>query len=228
MSGAGTIMSTVIDGFPIDAAETQGHAFGAEVTDFPVEIGADVTDNVRLTPLEISLDCTVSDTPIGPIAALRDPLSTPTDDAYARMLAIRAAREPVVVVTTRGRFENMLMSSLTVPVKSDDGRSLRFTATFKEVRFVSNTRTQVRVAKPRSKKKVDRGPRTAPPTASELVSQVYGDAGVASGYQDTWGGRMTDQAGITHGPGAQDIGSQVDTTPEGMKELRALHASGML
>jgi hypothetical protein len=215
MSGAGTIMSTVIDGFPIDAAETQGHTFGAEVTSFPVETGADVTDNVRLTPAEISLDCIVSDTPIGPIVALRDPLSTPSDDAYARLLAIRAARLPVVVVTARGRFENMMLTSLSIPVKSDDGKTLRFTVAFREVRFVANLRTQVRVAKPRSKKKVDRGPRTPKAT----VTDAGQNATVASGYQDTWLGRATDSVGITAGP-------QASLVPDATPETRAVSAAG--
>lgn len=142
----------IIDGYTIDASISEDHSFDSDVTDFPVEQGANITDNVRPKPIVITIEGIVSDTPLGAIADIRhgDDTFTPSNEALAVLEGIRAARQPVTIQTTLRVFENMLMSGLSIPRDPQTGAALRFSATFTEVILVTNNRTTVRVATPSS------------------------------------------------------------------------------
>ena len=93
----------VIDGFPMDLALSEEHRFPGEVTSYPVEQGADISDHIRTLPEEITLECIVSDTPIGEVAtdATRTSGTLPAEAALAKLLEIRnrRPRRPVPVET---------------------------------------------------------------------------------------------------------------------------------
>jgi len=57
--------------FAVQASLNETYDFNAEVTDNPVEDGIDVTDNINVRPLEISLTMRHSDTPIDLSGILR-------------------------------------------------------------------------------------------------------------------------------------------------------------
>lgn len=144
-----------IDGYAIDASLTEAHTFESEVSEYPVETGGDVTDNVRPKPIVVKIDGIVSDTPIGTMADVRGRQGdngqldfTPSNDAYAKLKEIRDRREPVSIVTTLQTFDSMVMTNLEVPRDAKTGKALRFTATFQQVTLVTNLRTTIRVATP--------------------------------------------------------------------------------
>nr|HEX4314795.1 hypothetical protein [Kofleriaceae bacterium] len=143
-----------IDGYLIDAALSEGHAFEAEVTDYPVEQGADITDNMRIKPAIVTITGIVSDTPLGPLVEQRaneaqaGSVGLPSDAALAKLLEIQNSREPVTIITSRKLFDDMLLQHLDVPVDAKTGNALRFTAVFKQVVIVTNDRQLVRVAAP--------------------------------------------------------------------------------
>lgn len=147
----------LIDGFPVDLAVSEEHAFDADVTDDPVEVGSDVTQNMRLKPAVVTLEGVVSDTPLGDVStdATRLGSTQPSDDAFAILKAIQEAREPVSITTALRNYESMELQSLSVPKSAATGKALRFKAVFKAVRFVTNKRTSVKT--PRSRVKVKRG-----------------------------------------------------------------------
>jgi hypothetical protein len=157
-----------IDGFPIDAAISEDHTFDSDVTDHPVETGSEITDNIQPKPIQVTLDCLVSDTPIGPIAEARGDIDTngqlilrPSSDAYALMIGIRDKREPVTIATSLQVFENMALVSLSVPRNAQNGESLRFKAVFKQIKYITNLRTTVPVAVPRCMTKEQIGNKSA-------------------------------------------------------------------
>ncbi len=153
----------MIDGYTIDAAISEDHSFDADVTDHPVETGADITDNIQAKPIQVTIDALVSDTPIGPLQASRDNDGNdpPSRNAYATMLAIRDQRKTVTITTSLAVFENMALTSLSVPRNAQNGEALRFKAVFKQIRFITNLRTTVRVAVPRAATKKELGAKAA-------------------------------------------------------------------
>lgn len=150
-----------IGGYPMDLALNEGHTFPGEVTEFPVEQGPDITDHIRDLPEEITLECIVSDTPVGDIAS--DPtrriadgtiLETsrgtfdtplPSEDALAKLLELKALRKPLTIETSLGHFESMAFTELEVPRDKGKSLGLFFTAKFKRIVIVTNRRTRVRV-----------------------------------------------------------------------------------
>jgi len=163
-----------IGGYPMDLALTEAHSFPGESTNFPVEVGADMSDHIRELPNEITLECIVSNTPVGAIASdpSRSPgqgpdgtVPLPAADALARLRELKATLKPVTVETSLGAFAEMAFIDLDVP--ADKGKSpdnaLFFTAKFKRVLFATNRRTKTRV-------------RTAMPTGRSTGKVVVGKA----------------------------------------------------
>lgn len=158
-------MAVIIDDFEIDIAEAEEHRFDSEITEHPVETGADITDHVRSRGMSLTIDGIVSDTPIGAIAKRRlidfgDFL--PSGEAYAKLIGIRDARQPITIATSLRTYENMVMESLTIPCNATAGDALRFSAVFRQVQLITNERTIVLVSVPRGKAKVNRGQAFAP------------------------------------------------------------------
>lgn len=158
-----------IDGYVIDAEIRGEPARENEVTPYPVEEGADHTDHVRALPLVFTVEGFVSDTPLGSVKNARseftlvegEAYARPSDEAKARLIALHASREPITVVSATGTYKNMVLTSLSMPRDASTGKALRFNATFRELVFVTNERTVVRVTLPRAAKKVDRGHKAA-------------------------------------------------------------------
>lgn len=164
-------MPIFIDDYEIDAVIAEDANTDADVTDNPVEQGVSTTDHVRLKPKSLTLDCLVSDTPYGDLADRRSGELggiggvndlVISEDARQRIEAIQAARKPVLITITTKRgnhtrfYENMILQTLGENVATDNGDAYRFKATFKQMNFITNNRTTVKVAIPKTKKK-DKG-----------------------------------------------------------------------
>lgn len=130
----------LIDGFVIDCLLSDNHTFESEVTEFPVENGSTISDNIRKKPMTVVMECIISNTPIDPALQYRSEGSVPADDAYAMLLAIRRDRRLVQIATSLDHYDNMALETLTIPRSSGRGDELRFTATFKQVLIVENKR----------------------------------------------------------------------------------------
>ncbi len=151
-----------IGSLEIDAVPTEGHSFPSEVSEHPVEKGSDTTDNVRNLPVSLSLDCIVSDTPIGDLADRREDFTSPSVEAYNYLQEIRDKKEPVTVITSMDVFDNMILETLEVPRDAHTGDALRFRVTFKQIQLITNARVFVNVTLPKGKKKQNLGNRPAP------------------------------------------------------------------
>lgn len=152
-----------IDGMVIDAALREEHSFEADVSEHPVESGADVTDHVRARPPVVSIEGIVSDTPLADdVIAARTAGETPSVEARARLFDIWNRREPITVETTVAVYTNMVMQSFSITEDADTGEACRFRATLKQIRLVKNKRTTVRVASPSGSRKVNLGSRPSP------------------------------------------------------------------
>lgn len=160
-------MPVLIDGYPIDVAVRLEPTLDVEVTSWPVEVGANITDHARVKPRMLMLEGVVSDTPIGDIVASRSTTTKPSSEAHDRLHAIALAREPVTVTTERRSYPNMLLTKISEPEAADTGDALVFSVTFTELVLATNNRAFVRVEPPRGKKKKDRGNKPTTPVKTE-------------------------------------------------------------
>lgn len=168
-----------IDDYLIDMARVINRGASAEVTAFPVEDGGDITDHVRILPEKVSIEGVVSDTPIGEAAVERaGSVQLPSEEARDKMNSLFG--KIIKVITPNRVYRKVTLESLTEVEDASTGDAYKFTATFCEVRLVTNERTVVQVAVPRNSKKVNKGskaaetvaPATVPPRAVEGASKI--------------------------------------------------------
>jgi hypothetical protein len=151
----------------VDAAIREEHSFEADVSEHPVEKGANITDHVRARPPMLVIEGIVSDTPLADdVIAARPVGETPSTEARARLFDIWHAGEPVEVETTVAVYSNMIMQSFVITEDAETGEACGFRATFKQIRIVTNKRSTLRVAVPNGKKKLNRGSQPSSPTAA--------------------------------------------------------------
>ncbi len=164
----------LIDSWPYDLMVTGEITLDTEITKFPIEQGADLTDHLRPLPPTINLEAVVSDTPIGDIANHpsrrvdevteavfgSDMVPLPSAEAYDRLVAIhdesRLVTIEIPVASRTGKpgkrtFHNMGLAHLSVPLEFSGG--LKFTATWERVNIAVNKRVTVRTATPSGKPK---------------------------------------------------------------------------
>ena len=122
-----------------DASVTETHDAENEITQFPVESGADITDHIRPQPERITINGVVTNTPIvflGGIAS--DPARA--EDAYAKVKSMRDNGDLVSVVTSLRQYDNMAIESFSVLRDAQNGNVMNATLTLREI-FIAETAT---------------------------------------------------------------------------------------
>jgi hypothetical protein len=159
----------MINNYLIDVSLSENHTFDAEVTDYPVESGGSISDNIRPKPITVSMEGIVSNTPIGEIVTQRaaqaiakpdssqslapfrisptgEPSVVPAGHAYAFLYILWKSREPVTIRTSLDTFERMALTSLSIPRDAATGDALHFTAQFQQIQVVTNERIRKRTS----------------------------------------------------------------------------------
>ena len=106
----------------VDVAFDVEHIRQSEVSQFPVEYGAVISDHVRMKPQRLELNCFVTDTPLssGGIS-LGSARSSAT---YHLLQMMMESRQPIYVLTPRQLYTSMVIERLSVPEERE--ASLRF------------------------------------------------------------------------------------------------------
>lgn len=147
----------------IDCTVSENHQRESPPTEFPLEDGNPISDNIVIKPFTLDLNGIISDTPLslagallttavskvagnlGVIAAgagtaLFTALSgskSPSVQAFAQVLALQEARKPFDVITSLRRYEKMFIKGITVPRDASTGRVLQFTLNLVQLIIVS-------------------------------------------------------------------------------------------
>jgi hypothetical protein len=116
-----------IGGLIMDVTIEESHSDELDITDHPVENGADITDHAIILPSSVTIRAGVSDSG-----------GTSTGDkrsveAYEALLELQGKREPFDLITGKRAYKNMLIKSLAVTTDSDTENALIFTAELREV-----------------------------------------------------------------------------------------------
>lgn len=149
-----------IDTLILDASVSENHQIEVEVTDHPVEVGADMTDHRRRKPYKLTMEGIVTNTPLpkdsDPVQSLTAPTGSgitwqsrgqgdPTlaTTAYLKLLDLADSARLLTIITALKTYENMTVTSIDVPRNAQIGQALRFTAQLREIRLVRNDTAQV-------------------------------------------------------------------------------------
>lgn len=129
-----TKSNTKIGTVPLDVAISQRHLFPTKITDNPVEDGTVYADHVVLLPTVLEIDGRVTDASVSLVDTFTGKFGV--QDAYRELIRMQRAKEPFDVVTGLNVYQNMLLQELDIVRSPLDGRSLRFTATLREILIV--------------------------------------------------------------------------------------------
>lgn len=136
-------------GLVVDADVSVDHLRQSDVTEYPVEDGAKITDHVQLKPAQLTVQGVISDYPIGfaVIGGVANLISTGVSligggsrsiDAFNHLEKLWRERKPFSVFTGIKRYSNMVIEELSVPQTAQTGRAIHFTARMKEIRIVAS------------------------------------------------------------------------------------------
>lgn len=164
-----------------DCTISETHEGAVDVTEFPVEDGFDIADHARPRAETVTMEAFVSNTPIPFDAEQADqslasyPYSRgvvewnsksqllmeqvgevdPATRAYNEISRIKNAGELVTLTTSLRTYEDMLITSVSVPRSAAVGNGLQFTVSLKELRIVNAQVERFVVAEDKAKKKQD-------------------------------------------------------------------------
>lgn len=117
-----------IAGIFLDATLNEDHNYISRVTQFPIESGEIISDHIINEPETLSLSGIVSDSPLLFLSSFNR-----STDAFNRLVRIHELKERITVVTGIKVYENMVMTSLSVPRNAESGQSLAFSMEFQKI-----------------------------------------------------------------------------------------------
>jgi len=139
-----------IGGLTIDVTVSEDHRFASEVTEFPVEDGGVISDNIVNKPVELSIEGLVSDSPLisswsvdetgdaSDIAGKLPDARNYSKSALEALEKIRTDKELISIDTPLRLYENMALVDLSVPRSATTGKALSFRANFKQISMVAS------------------------------------------------------------------------------------------
>jgi hypothetical protein len=149
----------------LDATVSESHQRIARVTQNEIESGANVADNINLQNEKFQIQGIISEAPLpsndirdialtvqnagfgalsGAVGALSGGLIPDAGAALKRIVALIQLENfwknkiPFTVLTGLKKYDDVVITSLTIPVNYKDGNSLRFTAQCEVIRLVES------------------------------------------------------------------------------------------
>lgn len=140
--GQGTAATIItgrnLGGITFDVVLEESHEDGLEITEHPVEHGANINDHAWLKPATVTIRAGVSD-------MAGDGHSR---DVYEQLQKLQASREPFSIVTGKRLYDDMLLETLTTVTDANTENALMVSAQCRQVIIVY---TQVTSVPPRAR-----------------------------------------------------------------------------
>lgn len=170
----------------LDASVNEQHTKTNQITEHPVEVGANIADHIRREPERITIRGIVSNHPLVLLASLRAPspiandltfTSERAELAYAQLSLTMDAGELVDVVTTFKEYTNMAIQSLVVERDARRGNIAEMVIELKEVILATTQEVVVEAqqADPTTDVRND-GVRPTTPAAGGTAAQASNDS----------------------------------------------------
>lgn len=125
----------------LDVTQDEIHEWDNEVTQYPVEIGSQITDHIQPMPDRITISGIISNSSIGEVALGKinngDDL---VQDAFDLLRKLMDDRILLTVYTRYKVYTDMALKSCNIPADAAIGDSIKFKMEFVNVRLV-NTQT---------------------------------------------------------------------------------------
>lgn len=138
-----------------DSVPNVGIKRQADVTSYPVENGADVSDHVQVKNNTFTLSGMISETPV---RLMKDMLysagvnGTRISQAITYLDQIFDARQPIILITEHRVYENVILKGISYDYQTE--YAMKFELDFEQIRLVSYGETNVIATKTKANKNV--------------------------------------------------------------------------
>ena len=128
-----------IEQLVLDASIEEMHTMTSKISQFPVEDGSTISDNIYNEPEKISIQGVITSTPLpnSPNYFFGSAENAPRD-AYDYLCRLRKNKELITVTTDLMVYKNMGITSIRIPKNTKVGGSLQFTIELEKVNIVSS------------------------------------------------------------------------------------------
>jgi hypothetical protein len=170
------LVKTNVAGYFFDAVMKTEHQTEVEITEHPVQLGANIADHAYNEPATVTMDIGMSDVMPGIISSQFSDASSRSLSAYQTLLKLQSNREPLQIHTRLRTYKNMLIEQIIVPDDFKTLFGLRATVRFKEIFVVSVGKVKVS-ARSQVTGSTNRGnqqPVEIPPTLLKQLQDLYG------------------------------------------------------
>lgn len=130
-----------------DAVLRARHSQGLQITEHPIQTGANISDHAYLLPFRLTLEIGMSDAMAQYKTGMWVGASSKSVSAYQTLLKLQAARVFLTLTTRLQTYQNMLIEEITPEEDSKTIAGLRATISFKQV-FTATVATQDESARP--------------------------------------------------------------------------------
>lgn len=127
------MIKTNIDGLFFDAVFTTGTDHEAEITEHPVQSGANITDHVVIRPVSITMEIGMSDVMASMLQGQWSGAYTKSISAYRKLVSLMESKTPFTILTRLNRYQNMLIRSISVEDTPDTLYGLRATVSMQQI-----------------------------------------------------------------------------------------------
>ena len=129
-----------IDGITFDAWIDSDETWEADAPVYPVETDFEVSDSIILHAKRLSMTLFLTNTPVTFIPQ-HGVSKGRVQDVIGRLWQVYVDREPVTVTTPDSDYENMAITSIVLPKRTDTGPSKAIPVTFLQVRTVESAKS---------------------------------------------------------------------------------------
>lgn len=146
-----TLVPKTIGPVKIGCTFEEAHQDELQITEHPVEKGAQINDHAFKLQPEVTIQCGWSNADFAALIGTLESIFTggglPSADyistVYSQLLALQETRQPFDVVTSMRMYRDMLFKSLRVVKDQKTGEALSVTATLKQIRIVQTQATRL-------------------------------------------------------------------------------------
>ena len=160
----------------VDAMIQEKHSFQAQVTEYPVEDGTDISDHVVIKPVQLSVEGIVSNSPI--YLGIDFLITNRVMTAHDTFAAAQRVAAFMSIVTGIHVYKNMIIEDYTVVREAKNGQALEFTMSLKQVSVMQTQTVEINAsAPPIAQKKLDGGASgymSDPNSMTNKVGQIQG------------------------------------------------------
>jgi len=135
-------------------ADTQLHGsvqYTNEITEFPIDTGETISDHIFNKPLQLTMSCLISNTPMSPGQFVvsdnefvgEESSGDAANTAYQNLVSFRDLKTILTVFNGLDTYGDMAIQTLTLPREEKTDHALYFDIVLKQVQKVSAEYTQI-------------------------------------------------------------------------------------